>query len=325
MSFERRPNCPACGASSADTLLRLPYSERALAQFMRRYYHAAKDIHARLDQAIYQIERCAECQLVFQRYVASGELLSVVYDDWLTGIYYPDTPEYLAQVAAPAATRDGHELLAVARTLAVDVSRLRVLDYGMGWGLWARIAKELGAESFGHELSETRLEHARQHGVRTVAPESFAEVQADFVNADQIIEHVGDPLGTLGQISRALKPTGILKISVPRAPDICRRLRVLDWDAPRGARNSLHPVQPIEHVNCFDWRSLEALCRRAGFRRIPIALDAYAAFLRVPGGVPRAPRALAKAFARPVYHRLSRTKLYAWFVKDSRMNGHASP
>lgn len=314
--FVEREACPACGSSHSHTLLIRPYNEGALRLFLTRYYSAAENLDAWLEGGTYQLERCAACQLVFQRFVGSEPLLSALYDRWLNNTYYPGTPAFLAQVGAPSRTRDGHELFAAAHALGRPVPRLRVLDYGMGWGLWAQIAKRLGAQVFGYDLSKRRREHARSKGISVVAPEAFAEVQADFINADQILEHVTEPLAVVSQLASAVRPGGIVKISVPRARDIVRRLEELDWDAPKGSRSSLHVVQPLEHVNCFDSRSLEALCGRVGLRRIAVPWAAYGAFARVPGAIPWAdPRRLAKSLLRPAYHKLSSTKLYAWFVR----------
>lgn len=314
--FVQRRECPACAALASDTLLSLPYAEPRLAAFMQRYYHRAKDVHAWLEGGVYQLDRCGECRLVFQRFVAGDELAFVLYDEWLNGTYYPDTPFYQAQIAAPHATRDGHELFAAASALGKPLGEMRVFDYGMGWGLWARIAKSLGAQSFGYDLSEARCEHARQNGVQVAVPGELERVQADFINADQILEHLPTPLDALSDMVRALAPGGIIKLCVPRAPDIERRIRVLDWDAPRGARNNLQPVQPLGHVNCFDWPSLDALAARAGLRRIRVPWGAYSAFLRVPGAVPwKQPKAVAKALVRPVWHHVSCSKLYGWFVR----------
>jgi SAM-dependent methyltransferase len=314
--FVERHECPACGALASDTLLSLSYAEPRLAAFMQSYYHRAKDLQAWLEGGVYQLDRCGECRLVRQRFVAGSELSFVLYDEWLNITYQPDTPFYRAQVAAPQVTRDGHELFAAASALGKPLRDLRVFDYGMGWGLWARIAKNLGAQSFGYDLSEARCEHARQNGIQVAAPGELDRVQADFINADQILEHLPAPLEALSDMVRALAPGGIIKLCVPRAPDIERRIRVLDWSAPKGSRNSLQPVQPLGHVNCFDWPALDALAARAGLRRIKVPWSAYGAFLRVPGAVPwKQPKAVAKALVRPVWHQVSRSKLYGWFVR----------
>lgn len=314
--FIERTRCPACDSSRIETWLRIPYDDTTLSNFLAECYPAATDLRAWLSGATYQIDACKDCQLVYQRHVGSPELLSTLYDRWLNNDYHPADADFQKQIARPAMTRDGHEIFAVAYTLGVSLPELRVLDYGMGWGLWARIAHELGAQSFGYDLSPTRCDDAVRHGIRVVRPPDFAALGVHFVNADQILEHTSWPLTALREMVDALRPGGILKIAVPRAADLHRRLKLLDWRAPKYSRNSLNPIGPLEHVNCFGPTSLAALCARVGLRRVAIPLAAYAAHLKVPGALAfDDPVRLVKGFLRPAYHRFSRDNLYAWFRK----------
>jgi 2-polyprenyl-3-methyl-5-hydroxy-6-metoxy-1,4-benzoquinol methylase len=296
--------------------LNVPYDDRILGDFLAECYPAATDIREWLAGAAYQIDACSNCRLVYQRYVGSDEFLSVLYDHWLNTGHYPDDPAFRRQVERPRPTRDAHELYAAAHSLRLPISGLRTLDYGMGWGLWARIARALGAQSFGYDLSQTRCEDAARHGITIVRPAEFATLGAHFVNADQILEHTARPWLAIQEMASALRPGGILKVAVPQAADLRRRIRVLDWRAPKYSRNSLNPIGPLEHVNCFSPTAIEMLCARAGLRRLRISWGAYAAHLREPGTLDVTdPVRLVKGFLRPAYHRFSRDNLYAWFQK----------
>src|SRR5690606_18812532 len=131
-----------------------------------------------------------------------------------------------------------------------------------------RVARSLGAQAFGYAAPEAARDIARQHGVQIAALPELDQLRADFVSADEVLEGAHDPVEALRDIMRALAPHGILKLGALRAADIERRIRVLDWSAPVGSRDSLRAVYPLEHVNCFDWPALEALAARAGLRRI---------------------------------------------------------
>jgi SAM-dependent methyltransferase len=315
-TFVRRDTCPACGGARTEEMRRIPYDRGPLLAHMQGYYWKARDVRAALSGGTYEVVRCTDCGLVFQRYVAGDALLSTLYDDWLNSEYHPDhDPFYVKSVARPASTRDGHEVLAVARALGRPTSSLRVLDYGMGWGLWARIAHGLGAYTFGYDLSATRRTYASANGIHVVDVDELSDLGLDFVNVDQVLEHLSSPFEVTELLARALRPGGILKIAVPHAKDIARRLRLLDFGAKKYSRNALTAIQPLEHVNCFSKASLSRMLGRVRLtpRRVPPT--AYAAFLLTPGGLPRQPVAIAKAFARPLYNEFSRTNLYAWFQK----------
>ncbi|MGH3114027.1 MAG: hypothetical protein ACRDOP_11250, partial [Gaiellaceae bacterium] len=75
------------------------------------------------------------------------------------------------------------------------------------------------------------------------------------------------PLLTAERLRGALRPGGLLRICVPNGTDIRDRLRRGRWDdANRGSADSLMAVAPLEHVNCFNYRSLSGMARQAGLR-----------------------------------------------------------
>ena len=173
-------------------------------------------------------------------------------------------------------------------------SSLSFFDFGMGWSRWALMAKAFGCDSYGTELSQARIEHARAGGITVLTWEQIPEHRFDFINTEQVFEHLPQPLATLKHLVQALKPAGLLKIRVPTAGDIERRLGLMDWTAPKTSKNSLNPVAPLEHINFYRRTSLLTLAERAGMRevRIPLSVQyAYTAWTgrRRVGGNLRAP------------------------------------
>ena len=266
--------------------------------------------------AEYRLDECTGCSLVFQRHIPKKELLDVLYDQWLNSESHPDhDPVDREAMTNPLSSRDGHELLAIARTLRKDVKDLRVLDYGMGWGLWPRVATRLGArEVFGFDLSTKRQEYARLHGIRTVSRAEITNLDLDFINTEQVFEHVTTPYEDAVVLASGLRRGGILKIAVPQAPGLRRRFRAMDWDAPPKARNSLNPVHPMEHLNCWTPRALDVLAERVGLAPAPPSADAYFAFLGRSGALRlSSPKQIAKSLVRIVYNRFSSDNLYRWY------------
>ncbi len=100
----------------------------------------------------------------------------------------------------------------------------------------------------------------------------------DFINMEQVLEHVSDPHEIMRGLSKALKADGLLKVSVPNGHDVKSRLKMMDWKASKGSKRSLNAVAPLEHINCFNERSLILLAQRAGFEvaSIPVGIR-YAA------------------------------------------------
>ncbi len=151
---------------------------------------------------------------------------------------------------------------------------VRVLDFGMGWGTWARTAKDLGWEVYGAELLKSRVEYADRNGIEAVNPEKSNFLRFDFINTEQVFEHLPEPLTTLKTMKEWLRKDGIIKISVPSAKNMEERLKKMDWCAPKFSRNSLNPVAPLEHINLYKRKTILKMAHLAGLKEIKLPIMA---------------------------------------------------
>lgn len=293
------------------------FTEPPIATFIRDHYNISTSV---LANAGYELMRCGNCGLFYQRWIGDIELLSELYGVWVNDCNIPDTDEtYQMEFRHLTQSRDAHEITAAASFIGVPVSRLKTLDYGMGWALWARIAKELGCHSFGTDLSPARMDYARDRGVEVVREDEIGEAQFHFINTEQVMEHLSDPLNTGKRLAAALAPGGILKVSVPSGEEVDSRLSCLKAGSDGRVREQLAGIEPLEHVNCFTRKSLVKLAESLGLEIVRPALrDAYA-FLGLPGGVSLArPAKAAKELIRPIYQFRNRRNLYVWMRKVPR-------
>ena len=77
---------------------------------------------------------------------------------------------------------------------------LQFLDFGMGWGKWCQMAKAFGCQVYGLELSKARIKYASSLGISVLSNEELNHYKFDYINADQVFEHITNPKNTL-QIS----------------------------------------------------------------------------------------------------------------------------
>jgi hypothetical protein len=313
-NFVERTDCPACRGKAGKTLYRSPFDQGPIGSFVRAYYGVDPAI---LAAAPYELVRCLKCTLVYQKWVGDGALLAELYGDWINEANLPaDDPQYQQEVSHPLESRDGHEIMAAASLLGVAPSAMTTMDYGMGWAMWARIAKHLGAASYGSEISPTRIDFARQHGVIPLADHELGADRFHFVNTEQVMEHVADPRGIAERLAKALVPGGILKISVPSAERADRIAESLRSGRCRGTIEELMPVQPLEHINSFTRKSIEVLAASLGLEVAHIPLGAGYAFLGRPGSIsPRRPKKALKELVRPFYQVWNPRNLYVWLRK----------
>ena len=314
--FVERPNCPLCGSAPATAIYRSGFDEGAIGRFIQSYYQIDPSL---LDAAPYELMRCPQCTLVYQRFAGDDRLLGDLYGSWINDWNRPEhDPIYQAEVSAPLRSRDGHEILVAADFLGRRPEQLTVLDFGMGWALWARIARQLGCASYGQELAEERVAFGQRHGIKTIDTSELGTPMFDFINTEQVIEHVRDLSGTAELLARSLRPGGILKISVPnaeRATDIAADLR--DGRCG-GSIDELMPVHPLEHVNSYTRRALAVLAARLNLTMVrPGPLQRYS-FLKRRGSILLTkPAKAVKELVRPIYQYHNGRNLYVWMQRRS--------
>ena len=142
-------------------------------------------------------------------------------------------------------------------------------------------------------------------------PEKLPAERFHFINTEQVFEHLVDPAGTVKALANALRPDGLLKISVPNAADLDRRLARGHWDAVKHTEDSLNIVHPLEHLNAFTVRALEVMAADAGLRRVKVRLrEQYAAATNW-----RPPREFVRNLAKPLVRNFG-SRTYLFFSVD---------
>ncbi len=153
--------------------------------------------------------------------------------------------------------------------------RPKVLDYGMGEGHWAIMAKAYGSDVWGTDVDPHSAQIAARSGIGFVTDlAALPDNSFDFINADQVFEHLPDPLGTLRQLVTKLRSGGHVKLSTPADLKIEEKLARLG----RGGyaldefKREFHALAPLSHINLFTATSLRALASAAGLNHFRVPL-----------------------------------------------------
>lgn len=308
--FIGRGRCPACLSPDQTVLAEVPFNSSVLKPLLAQYYPTAPTNV----EGTYRVASCDRCGTIYQTEVGDGTVLSEVYENWVDTAVdegWVAQAEWLAW--NPKQSRDGHEIMTAAAILGMRPARMKTLDYGMGHGLWARVSKGLGCQSYGFDMSERCTRIANSHGVKTVAFDIISDGKFDFINAEQVMEHVTNVDDVMKPIADGLRPGGLLKISVPAQNQVRAALsQVMAGDTPDAV--ALDPAFPFEHVNAFTAQGLETLGKRFGLQRVTPTLGQRFAFLRYPGSVSAGhAKNTLKELGRPFTFYDGATNLTVWF------------
>lgn len=263
--FVRRDHCPCCQSQAILELARSPLTELPLRDYLLSFYSAQGDIDfGYLQGQDYILVECQSCGLIYQQEVPGELLAHKLYEEWIDPGIVLETVEKRRTVGYFSGL--SKEVASIIRYFGRPPSQLRFLDFGMGWGHWCRMAQAFGCIVYGTELSVPRIEYAKQMGVQIINYEEIAALQFDFINVEQVLEHLVEPGTTLTYLRECLRPQGVIKIGVPNGEDIKERLEVPNWQAPKGSSDSLNPVAPLEHLNCFDRATLVRIAGNYGLQ-----------------------------------------------------------
>ena len=135
----------------------------------------------------------------------------------------------------------------------------RILDVGCGPGKLLSDLREQGWKVYGVDFSPIAVEYARsQHGLDVRLGDLFqAGYESGFFDVvmfNHSLEHIYNPVETLKEAHRILKPGGLLFISIPNAGGLEAKIFGkwwVHWDTPR-------------HLYHFSPASMNALMKRHG-------------------------------------------------------------
>jgi SAM-dependent methyltransferase len=219
---------------------------------------ASKPLFEKLD---HHFVRCTGCGLERISPQPTDETLARIY-----GAHYYDNAWGLHDNADTVARLKKATFQYVLGKLPRPSPGERLLDCGAATGFLLEVARELGHDPYGLELSEFGAsaiagkfgaDHAfcgelPQAKFRGVEPGGF-----QVVTMCDYIEHVRDPRHTLALARRWLAPGGALAITTPDAGSPSRKLLGTGWTHYK-----------IEHLYYFNKRNLERLLRDVGFAEV---------------------------------------------------------
>lgn len=128
-----------------------------------------------------------------------------------------------------------------------------LIDFGCGTGGTAELLSERGHRVLAADIAETALEACRARGLATInlKTQRLREDCTDCILAGDVLEHVEDDLGLLFTFRTALRPGGVLVITVPAYEFL--------WSGEDYVS---------EHVRRYTRAGLKRQLRRAGFEDI---------------------------------------------------------
>ena len=258
--FEIRNNCPICLKSNPKILLSNNLSEPKFKKFIDDYYNHLVDERV-IEKGKFELAQCLRCDFVWQRHILNKDLLYKLYSQWINP--RQSLLKHLKSQSKLIVLFGLSLQIKLMLFLINDINQPKVLDYGCGWGRWCLMAQIAGCDVYAFDIVSSRRMFVSSKGIKLFNWNDNNQIEFDFINIEQVLEHVSDPKTFLNKISSILKSGGVVTISVPK-----RLTKKQLKETP--AKNS---VQPLEHINCFEPSNLEFLAKEADLEILKINLS----------------------------------------------------
>jgi 2-polyprenyl-3-methyl-5-hydroxy-6-metoxy-1,4-benzoquinol methylase len=254
--FLQRETCPLCQSAQALTLCDLAYDEAKLESFIEHFYQGRINT-TRLQRGRFRVVKCDHCGLLYQDPILDEDGMQLLYRDWVD---QERSLQKKTNATAKLYRQYAGQIQTLSKLFDKPPAQTRILDFGMGWGYWCRMAQAYGYDVSGFEMSLQRCKHAREMGLRVIDKLPQSEDHFDFIYANQVFEHLADPVQVLRELCLCLKSNGVIYLRVPDGRGVERRLLRRGWSP------ELDAIHPLEHINCFTRKTLIALAATAGLR-----------------------------------------------------------
>lgn len=198
--------------------------------------------------------KCKICGLIYLNPRLNQKDLHALYNETYFETYYPhQNQEQLKERMQQADT-----LIKKINHYCPDKGR--ILDIGSGLGCCLKVARDYSWEVFGVELSPYAVKFAKEkfglevfNGI--IEEAKFADNFFDVVIMTHTLEHLPNPLASLKEVYRILKPGGALQLVVPNASSFN------NWLSKEKEAHALDV-----HLYYFSPKTLKKIILKVGFK-----------------------------------------------------------
>jgi SAM-dependent methyltransferase len=228
---------------------------------------------ARIDE--YVCVRCEKCNLIFFNPLpvkTTGEL-----NDFYEKLYYP-TCKYMDSFDKQNFKRYYPSYEKQFKAFYKYLSKGRILEIGCGVGYFLLSAKRKGFKCFGVEISKEAAKYTQEQlGIDafagTLENAKLPSNYFDGARLSHVLEHCEDPVMTINEVNRVLKPNGILEVGVPN-PDcfLNRVVNIYYWFVGKYKKGKYFcSLGGPGHLYAFKYKTIIFLLRKAGFKILKIS------------------------------------------------------
>lgn len=188
------------------------------------------------------LARCRSCRFVFARLRPSEQAVQERYESYgRRDFESPITRQRYLKLLSSFETYRRRNVL---------------LDVGCGVGHFLAVARELGWQVSGTEITDEAISICRSRGIQMArGMGDLPSGSVDVVTCFEVLEHLEDPRSELAEVRRVLRAGGVVYCTTPNFDSLARHVLGPRWNI----------IDYPEHLSYFNERSLTRLGLTVGF------------------------------------------------------------
>lgn len=259
MKLLERLKCPFCENTKFKTLYKEFYNSSNMRNFLMNYYKNREILNI-LESEIYEINECIICKGIFQKFIPDDDLSYYIYEKLISvtesfskkkNIFITNYKEYYLDAEI------------IEKLIKKRKNEIKILEFGSGWGFWAKFMKKLNFNVETVEISSSRIDYLKKEKIKNYRNLNEINNNYDLIFSNQALEHISNPLQTIKILNSKLNESGIMFHKFPSS--IFFKIKLKNKYKPK--KDCAHP---LEHINIYNKRCFNKICEINNLKKIKI-------------------------------------------------------
>ncbi|CAN1593502.1 BioC, biotin biosynthesis protein BioC [Candidatus Pelagibacterales bacterium] len=251
MKLIERQRCPYCEGFNFSSLFKKNYSSNILQEFLLSYYKNKKILDI-LKFNLYEIVECSECTGLFQKFIPDDNLSYYLYEKLISA---NDSFNKKNNITHTNFREYNFDAEIIKKLFKKDNNQIKILEFGCGWGFWAKFMKELNFDVETIEISETRIHYLKKNKIQNYNNINELVKNYDLIFSNQALEHVSSPFHIIQNLYNKLNKDGIMYHKFPSSFLFKKKLS-------RNYEPKKDCAHPLEHINIFNKKCFEKMVKK---------------------------------------------------------------
>ncbi len=268
----RKRHCPVCEKQNAKEIM--VFTPELLLEMNPTY--SVEMLNDALDgkENMLSYSQCQVCKMIYCENYFDDEILEKIYTKIID--HNKSKQKIISVKKRIGLHRIWINILRLQRINGEEnLKHLKVIDYGCGWGDFMDTVSGFGVDVLGYDSDSIKVELPKSRG-QNIAKDidsliDFGPVDVFVMNS--VLEHLQNIEEIMTLIAKVLKKDGILVFQVMdyRSSFIQKNETLLKRKIPALTKN----LNPVEHVNIFDYRSVMRTLKKYNYQLIATGAVLY--------------------------------------------------